>query len=80
MRETRFPTKPCISNEPVTDEDAARAKSLMAGRFRVVVQPWWIIPGRTLVETDKDSAQRDAILAKYSENVIGPPLNGLLWG
>lgn len=35
---------------------------------------------RTLVETPEYSAQRDAIAAKYSEEVIGPPLNGLLWG
>ncbi|MBV9759141.1 MAG: hypothetical protein JO340_01140 [Acidobacteriaceae bacterium] len=35
---------------------------------------------RTLVETDEYTAQRDAILAKYSEDVIGGPLNGLLWG
>ena len=35
---------------------------------------------RTLVETPEYTAQRDAISAKYSDQVIGPPLNGLLWG
>lgn len=35
---------------------------------------------RTLVDTPEYSTQRDAIVAKYSEEVIGPPLNGLLWG
>ena len=38
-------------------------------------------PGhRTLVETPEYTAQRDALVAEYSENVIGPPLSGLLWG
>lgn len=35
---------------------------------------------RTLVETPEYTAQRDAIVTKYSDDVIDPPLNGLLWG
>ncbi len=35
---------------------------------------------RTLVETPEYTAQRDAIVSKYSEEVLGPPLTGLLWG
>jgi hypothetical protein len=35
---------------------------------------------RTLVETDECAAQFDAILARYSSAVIGPVLEGLLWG
>lgn len=35
---------------------------------------------RTLIETPEYTAQRDAIVAKHSEEVLAPPLNGLLWG
>jgi hypothetical protein len=35
---------------------------------------------RTLVETPEYSVQRDTIVAKYSDEVLGPPLRGLLWG
>ena len=35
---------------------------------------------RTLVETSEYTAQRDAIVTQYSDEVIGPPLSGLLWG
>lgn len=35
---------------------------------------------RTLAETEEFSAQYDHIVGRYSEDVVGPPLSGLLWG
>jgi len=35
---------------------------------------------RTLPETDEYTAQYDALVSRYSDEVVTPPLLGLLWG